>query len=58
MEAQTAKVFVWKDTEDEPQYQWKVGSLDGSDLLVVAKEFPAHAEAWEWLYKNYKRETP
>lgn len=55
---QTAKVYVWKDPEDEPQYQWKVGVMGRVYILVVHREFPSFEEAWEWLYKNYKRETP
>lgn len=55
---ETAKVYVWKDPDDEPQYQWKVGTADVGGLITVRKEFESYQKAWDWMHENYVRETP
>lgn len=58
----TAKVYVWKDTDEErPEGEkpWKVGTENGiGGMVFIHEEFNTYAEAWEWLHTHYVRETP
>lgn len=53
----TAKVYVWKDDAEGDPKPWKVGSLNTAEIVIIHQEFVTHAEAWEWLYQNYKRDV-
>jgi hypothetical protein len=55
----TAKVYVLKNPKvGDPEYDWKVGFITWGDVFLVVKDCKTFEEAWEWLYANYKRETP
>ena len=53
-----AKVYVWKDPEmGETGKPWHVGLIGWADMVIIHHSAVTHAEAWEWLHTNYKRDT-
>ena len=55
----TAKVYVFNNPKvGEEGKPWKVGVLGWGDIMIIHHDALTFEDAWQWLYENYKRETP